>query len=462
MSLCNFLSIDSANNQKSMGERWNTFVMRFQNYLVAFAITEEETKLGHFFEMAGNDVHELYNTLRFNSRDEDDVQETPLGQAIRVLTTHFNRRDQQQMQKKPENEHEQINVRAVFSNINQEVRETGSTDRTSNNQEVCETSSEAESNNNQEIRVTSSEASSSINEETCGRSSEQELAEHINNRHQDLQRRTSEQHRKQRRFINPSSVSSINRDKQRERQNTGRAYQNHYGFLPADFIQHVNEYHVILEQPQVSQPTVSEGNLNIISTNSLSVQRAASVKASTKCFSINATRNSGNQRNPAKEPCNSSLATVIEFRVTDTTPNVKPKPSKQRHQVNKAIYVIKPSSAFPPNVKLKPSKQRHQVNKPIYVIKQNTINCLPKQLQLSSVFKVLNPAIKSPNTKRRVDNTNSKQRKREGTGGKALHGAVVGATTGQGVDEPHRGAIYAPHLSSVTCTRRPDYAQPVT
>jgi len=256
-------------------------------------------------------------------------------------------------------------------------------------------------------------------------------------------------------------VSSIHRDEQRKRQPTGSDYQDHYGFLPADFIQYVNEFHVIMEQTQVFQPTVDEGILNIISNNSLSGERAA-VKASTKYPSINTTRNSGDQHAAVNETFMSSTVTNLTSRVTNIPPNVKLRSSKQRHQVNKAIYVIMTSRTIPPNVKVKPSKQRHQVTKTIYVIKKNNISCLPAQLQKSPVTKLQNPANQKRNTKSCVDSTNSKKKRREGTGGKAHHGAVVGATTGQGVDEPHREAIQAPHHSPVTRTLRSDYAQPVT
>lgn len=265
MSLYNFLLIDTSNNQKSVEERWDTFVMRFQNYLVAFAITDEASKLEQLFDLAGNDVYELYNTLSHTSPAE--LQESPVDQAIRVLTAHFNKKTQPVIKaerEKTEIEVSQLSQQPIRSSSNQEGSESikPSHQTIHCDQEV----SESIKSSHQAIQC-DQEVSEVVKARYQVFPSNQESSESVKHCNQDNQCQTSHRLRDCR-FTNTRPEYGFHQDEKRaQRQQSRRGNRNHSGFLPADFIQYDNDQNNfvnVVNELQVHQSTVTD-HINSIS-----------------------------------------------------------------------------------------------------------------------------------------------------------------------------------------------------
>ena len=218
MSLPSFEVISSSGDQESVGERWNRWVMRFENFLVAFAINEEASKLEYLFRLAGDHVLEIYSSL--NHTSPRGLQETPLDQAIRVLTAHFNRKSQPVCQ----GEREKTEMEVTHLSQGDE--------HSSNSQEVCES---------------------------------------INVRNQDFQSGTSLR-RRGRILANSSSAGSSHRAKQRDQhQHFVEARRVQVGFPPTASTQQGKVLHdqvvVIKEQHLHGQSTADKENLHLVRDN---------------------------------------------------------------------------------------------------------------------------------------------------------------------------------------------------
>jgi len=333
MSLPKFEFINAVNDQESVEGRWDRWVMRFQNYLIAFAITEEETKLEHFFQLAGNQIHELYNTVNHTSPD-DDVKESHLDQAIRVLTTHFNKESRQQFQEVSIIEAKQIKVRAKSSN-NQEGCEPSSNQKRcepSSNQKGCEPKCDQERCE----PISNQKVPESIKCSHQVIQCHQEVSENVKTHDQVIQQRQTVRRLRDRCSNYFSPECSIHQDEQRnQRQQTRRVHRNQSGFLPADFIQYINDHHntssVNKDQHQVNQQSTREkGSLNIqSSTNSTAMTEIAEADdLSSMRRPIKATPNNG---------ANSNAVIKSSFHISR---------DQVKFQTGVQSFVSNPASAF--------------------------------------------------------------------------------------------------------------------
>jgi len=212
-----------------------------------------------------------------------------------------------------------------------------------------------------------------------------------------------------RRLINSSTDSSCYRDAERDHicQHTGRDQSQHC-LPPAESIHHNRErqsqFNFTNEQQQANRPHDGKGTFSIQSSIG-PLNEEPVIKTSSKYRSIQTTFNSGDQRNTVND---STYQHSSNYDLKSTgLQTFTSSPTRASFLLREKVT---------PNVKAKPNKQSHKVNKTrIYVIKQNNISCLPQQLQMSPVIiiKLLNPAIQRPNTKKKVDSINSKKRRGE-------------------------------------------------
>ncbi len=86
MSSPEFPSFDAISDTTQVGQRWTVWIARFENYLIAKAITDDARKLACLLHYGGEQVYAIYQTLNHTR----EANETAFKQAVRVLTAHFN------------------------------------------------------------------------------------------------------------------------------------------------------------------------------------------------------------------------------------------------------------------------------------------------------------------------------------------------------------------------------------
>ncbi len=72
ISLPEFPTFDANRDPTSIAQRWNKWVDRYENLLVAIDITKPERKKALLLHYAGEGVQEIYETLPTPSQDSED------------------------------------------------------------------------------------------------------------------------------------------------------------------------------------------------------------------------------------------------------------------------------------------------------------------------------------------------------------------------------------------------------
>ena len=75
-SLPDFPSFDVNKEPSSLGIEWNNWCTRFDNLLLALAITDSKRKKALLLFYAGKDVHDIYGTLTTDDQEYDAAKDT--------------------------------------------------------------------------------------------------------------------------------------------------------------------------------------------------------------------------------------------------------------------------------------------------------------------------------------------------------------------------------------------------
>lgn len=80
---------DTETDPSSLGTRWNKWINRFENYTVATNITQEIRKRALLLHLAGERVHDIYDTLADDSDDYEDTKTKLHGYFSPKKNTHY-------------------------------------------------------------------------------------------------------------------------------------------------------------------------------------------------------------------------------------------------------------------------------------------------------------------------------------------------------------------------------------